>query len=132
MTITINTVTNDNINIDSVKDWYTNTTIGSTGLKLASIGPRPGTSAFAANLGLNYDEVHVGVIERSTKTVVERIQYLSKYTDGVSAEGASAYYPTIVKEASNYVYFGSHNTAAHNPTTGGAGVAAGTLSLIHI
>ena len=75
---------------------------------------------------MSYDEVHVGVVERSTKTVVERLQYLSKYTDGVSAEGASAYYPTIVKEASNYIYFGSHNTASHNPTTGGAGTAAGT------
>ena len=75
---------------------------------------------------MSYDEVHVGVIERSTKTVVERLQYLSKFTDGVSAEGASAYYPTIVKEASNYIYFGSHNTAAHNPTTAGAGLAAGT------
>ena len=129
---TVSTIQDSTIAV-TVSDWWTNTNTDGTKsasddgkISLSAIGPRPGTSAFAANLGLSYDEVHVGVIERSTKTVVERLQYLSKFTDGVSAEGASAYYPTIIKEASNYVYFGSHNTAAHNPTSAGAGLAAGT------
>ena len=131
-TATVSTIQDSTIAV-TVSDWWTNTNTDGTKsasddgkIKLSAIGPRPGTSQFAANLGLSYDEVHVGVIERSTKTVVERLQYLSKFTDGVSAEGASAYYPTIVKEASNYIYFGSHNTAAHNPTTAGAGLAVGT------
>ena len=129
---TVSTIQDSTIAV-TVSDWWTNTNTDGTKsasddgkISLSAVGPRPGTSAFAANLGLSYDEVHVGVIERSTKTVVERLQYLSKFTDGVSAEGASAYYPTIIKEASNYVYFGSHNTAAHNPTSAGAGLAAGT------
>ena len=129
---TVSTIQDSTIAV-TVSDWWTNTNTDGTKsasddgkISLSAVGPRPGTSAFAANLGLSYDEVHVGVIERSTKTVVERLQYLSKFTDGVSAEGASAYYPTIVKEASNFVYFGSHNTAAHNPTSAGAGLAAGT------
>ena len=117
----------------TVEDWWTNTnTDGSKSsdddgkIKLSAIGPRPGTSAFASNLGLSYDEVHIGVVERSTKSVVERLQYLSKFSDGKTSEGASSYYPTYVKEVSNYVYFGDHVTAAHNPSTSGAGLAAGT------
>ena len=133
-TFTVSSVADSTIAL-TVEDWWTNTNTDGTKsanedgkIKLSAIGPRPGTSAFAANLGLGYDEVHIGVIERSSKTVVERLQYLSKFTDGVSAEGASAYYPTIVKEASQYIYFGSHNNAPHYPTTAGAGVAAGTAA----
>ena len=121
----------------TVSDWWTNTNTDGTKsasddgkIGLSALGPRPGTSSYAANLGLAYDEVHIGVIERSTKTVVERLQYLSKFSDGVSAEGASAYYPTIVKEVSNYVYFGSHVASAdtHYPTTAGAGLAIGSAA----
>tara|TARA_B100000287_G_scaffold33159_1_gene30779 strand:- start:4765 stop:7203 length:2439 start_codon:yes stop_codon:yes gene_type:complete len=133
-TVDVATIQDSTIAV-TVADWWTNTnTDGSKSsaadgkIKLSAIGPRPGTSAFAANLGLSYDEVHVGVIDRSEGTVVERIQYLSKFTDGTSTEGATAYYPTIVKEVSNYVYFGSHVTAAHNPSTAGAGLAAGTAA----
>ena len=53
LTVTINTVSDDNINVDSVKDWYTNTTIGTTGLKLSAVGPRPGTSEFASSRGIS-------------------------------------------------------------------------------
>ena len=135
-TFTVSTVADSTISL-TVADWWTNTNTDGTKtatddgkITLSAIGPRPGTSQYAANLGLGYDEVHVGVIERSTKTVVERIQYLSKFTDGVSAEGASAYYPTIVKEASNFVYFGSHiaSGSTHYPTTAGAGLAIGTAA----
>ena len=143
----VTTIADTTITVNAVSDWWTNTNTDGTKsatddgkIALSAIGPRPGTSQFASDLGLGYDEVHVGVIERSTKTVVERLQYLSKFTDGVSAEGASAYYPTIVKEASNYIYFGSHNTAAHRPQsaamsplqvgTAGAGAASGKKMLL--
>ena len=119
----------------TVEDWWTNTNTDGTKsgaddgkIKLSAIGPRPGTSAYAANLGLSYDEVHIGVVERSSKSVVERLQYLSKFSDGKTSEGASSYYPTYVKEVSNYVYFGSHVAAAHNPSTSGAGLAAGSAA----
>ena len=143
----VTTIADTTITVNAVSYWLNNTNTDGTKsatddgkIALSAIGPRPGTSQFASDLGLGYDEVHVGVIERSTKTVVERLQYLSKFTDGVSAEGASAYYPTIVKEASNYIYFGSHNTAAHRPQsaamsplqvgTAGAGAASGKKMLL--
>ena len=46
----------------------------------------------------------------------------------MTAEGASSYYPTYVKEVSQYVYFGDHVAASHNPSTAGAGLAAGTAA----
>ena len=135
-TATVGSVADTTISF-TVSDWWTNTNTDGTKtatddgkITLSAIRPRPGTSQFAANLGLGYDEVHVAVIERSTKTVVERIQYLSKFTDGISAEGASAYYPTIVKEVSNYVYFGSHIASAdtHYPKTTSSGLQIGTAA----
>jgi hypothetical protein len=134
LTVTINTVTNDNINIDSVKDWYTNTTIGSTGLKLASIGPRPGTSEFASSRGISYDEVHVGVIDTTgdvsgaANTVVERFTYLSKLSDGKSSEGASTYYKEIINEQSQYVFHGADLANTIEPTSGGNGKTIGVAS----
>jgi len=122
----------------TVEDWWTNTNVdgsyavaGDNKIRLSAIGPRPGTSQFATDRGLSYDEVHVAVIDRTggvagtANTVLERLLYLSKLSDGKASEGSSSYYPTSVKLASEYVYFGSHNTAAHNPSSAGAGFAPG-------
>ena len=40
-------------------------TIGTTGLTYKEIGPRPGTSAFASERYISYDEMHVAVIDLS-------------------------------------------------------------------
>ena len=109
----IDTVTNDNIAINNVKDWYTNTTIGSTGLKLSAIGPRPGTSAFAADRGVSFDEVHIAVIDTTgavsgaANTILERKTFLSKISDAKSTEGASIYYKDIVNTESEYIFHGA-------------------------
>jgi hypothetical protein len=125
----------------TTEDWWTNTNVdgsyavaGDNKIRLSAIGPRPGTSQFASDRGLSYDEVHVAVIDRTgevsgtANTVVERLLYLSKFSDGKASEGTSAYYPTAVKLASQYVYFGSHVTAAHNPSSAGSGLAAGVAA----
>lgn len=128
----------------TVADWWTNTNIDGTRaatsdgkIRLSAIGPRPGTSQWASDRGLSYDEVHVAVIDRtgevsgSANTVLERLLYLSKFSDGKASEGTSAYYPTYTKVTSQYIYFGSHVTAAHNPTSAGPGVALGTVGAAH-
>ena len=131
LTVTIDTVTNDNIAINNVKDWYTNTTIGSTGLKLSAIGPRPGTSAFAADRGVSYDEVHIAVIDTTgavsgaANTVLERKTFLSKISDAKSTEGASIYYKDIVNTESEYIFHGAALTGLVEPTQGGGGEAWG-------
>jgi hypothetical protein len=104
---------------DTVVAWdYNSQAIGSTGLTYKSIAPRPGTSAFASERYLSYDEVHVAVIDESTNTVVERLTYLSKLSDAKTPEGASAYWKDYVNEYSRYVYAGAALGASEVTTTG--------------
>ena len=125
----VTAVVNDTTAITSVVDWYTSTTIPGTDLTLATVGPRPGTSIFAEGKGLKYDEFHVAVIDADGKlsgnpgTVLERLTYLSKLSDGKTAEGASAYYKTVINEQSEYIYAGATLAADQDPSTAGAGVA---------
>ena len=100
----------------SNSDWNA-TAIASTGLTYKNIGPRPGTSAYASERHLSHDEVHVAVIDESTNTVVERLLYLSKLSDGKSPEGASTYWKDYVNEFSGYVY-ASALTSAEFTTLG--------------
>ena len=132
--VTVNTVSNDNIAVDSVKDWYTNTTIGTTGLKLAAVGPRPGSSEYASSRGISYDELHVAVIDTSgdvsgaSNTIVERFTYLSKLSDGKSTEGGSIYYKDVLNDQSDYVYHGGAITGTTDPASGVTGKAFGLSS----
>ena len=104
---------------DSAVAWdYNSQEIGSTGLFYKAIAPRPGTSAFAAERYLSNDEVHVAVIDESTNTVVERMTYLSKLSDGKTPEGASAYWKDYVNEYSGYIYAGAALGAAEQTTVG--------------
>ena len=102
-------------------DWNA-LTIGDTGLTYKAIGARPGTSAYAAERFLSADEVHVAVVDTSTNTVVERLLFLSKLSDGKTPEGASAYWKDYVNEFSEYIYAGAALTssgAGHELTTAG-------------
>ncbi len=134
LTVTINTVSDDNINVDSVKDWYTNTTIGTTGLKLSAVGPRPGTSEFASSRGISYDEIHVAVIDTTgdvsgaANTVVERFTYLSKLSDGKSSEGSSTYFKEVINLESQYIFHGNDLANTIEPVQAGGGVAIGSGS----
>ena len=93
------------------------TSIGSTGLTYKEIGPRPNTSAYASERFISNDEVHVAVIDTSTNTIVERSLYLSKLSDGKSAEGASIYWSDYLNEFSNFIY-ASPLTSAEVTTLG--------------
>jgi len=133
-TFTVDQVQDGAISITGVKDWYTTTEIGSTGLTLTAIGPRPGTSQYASDRGLKYDEIHAAVIDvtgeftGSANTVVERILYGSKLTDGRSAEGAANYFKDLINLQSNTFFNGTAPTAGYNPSSSGVGVAGGVES----
>ena len=126
------------IAVASVKDAYTNTSIGSTGLKLSAIGPRPGTSSFASDRGVKYDEVHIGVIDTTgdvsgaANTVIERFTFLSKIKDAKSPEGGSLYYKDIINDQAQFIFTGAvvGNLFEPNSTGGGKawGVESSTLS----
>ena len=125
------------INTDGVKasangvttvPWYSNTTIASTGLKLGAIGPRPGTSAFATENYVNYDELHVAVIDERTNAIVERFTYLSKLSDAKTPEGASNYWRDVLNNESAYLYSGAEVSTGLQATGvawGGTAAAAG-------
>ena len=92
---------------DTATVWnYNSQTIGNTGLTYKAIAPRPGTSAYAAERFLSYDEVHVAVVDTATNTIVERLTYLTKLTDGKTPEGASSYWKDYVNQYSRYIYAG--------------------------
>lgn len=128
ITVTVATVDPD-VEITSVRDWYTSYPIGTTGLTLSAIGPRPGTSQYAQGLGIKYDELHIAVVDVDGKvsgnpgTVLERLTYLSKLSDGKGAEGDNKFYKTIVNEQSRFIYTGVTPSAGFysDPSTAGAG-----------
>ncbi len=101
----------------SASDWNART-IGNTGLTYKAIAPRPGTSAYAAERFLSHDEVHVAVVNTATNTIVERMTYLSKLSDGRSPEGNSTYWQNYVNEFSGYIYAGAALSAAEVTTAG--------------
>jgi len=104
---------------DTVVAWdYNSQAIASTGLTYKAIGPRPGTSAFASERYISYDEVHVAVVDEATNTIVERLTYLSKLSDAKTPEGASAYWKDYVNEFSGYIYAGAALSSAEVTTVG--------------
>ena len=102
--------------ITSAVDWYSTTTV--SGVKLSQIGPRPGTSAYAEARGIKFDEVHVAVIDATgdisgtAGTIIERLTYLSKLSDGKGSEGTSAFYKSAINESSEYVFTGATLTGS--------------------
>ena len=101
----------------SASDWNARQ-IGATGLTFKSIAPRPSTSAYASERFLSYDEVHVAVIDTATNTVLERMTYLSKLTDGKSPEGNSTYWKDYVNQYSGFIYAGAALSASEVTTAG--------------
>ena len=120
-TVDVATVTDTAITISAVKDWYTNTLIPGTSLTLGAIGPRPGTSQFAADAGVSYDEMHLAAIDGDS--VVERILFVSKLSDGRNAEGAANFYRDVVAAQSTYFFNGTAIPAPTQPASAGGGVA---------
>ena len=118
---------NDNIPITEVKNWYLNTKVSGTTVFLSQIGPRPGSSQFASDRGVKYDELHVAVID-GNDNIVERFLYLSKIFNAKSPEGGSIYYKTAVNLQSSYVFIGSGPSTTVKPFSNTAGEAWGQNS----
>jgi phage tail sheath protein FI len=85
-----------------------------------SVDGAPGTSAYAsARSGVN-DEIHVVVVDEdggisgTPGTVIETFSKLSKGSDAKTPQGDTNYYPTVIKNRSQYVYWMDHNTSGSN------------------
>ena len=118
--------------INEVADWWSNTSVG--GVSLSAIGPRPGTSQYASDRNIKYDELHVAVVDSTgaisgtAGTVIERLTYLSKLSDGRGTENQATYYKTAINEGSEYIYTGATIVGPWAPSSSDAGDAWGQAS----
>lgn len=92
----------------------------------------PNTSSFVASSGGAYDQMHVIVIDEDglfsngqKGTVLETFPFLSKALDAVNDDGSPAYYRTVIRNQSRYIYALGPTDAANTTGTWGSN-AAGT------
>ena len=87
----------------------------------------PGTSAWASTRSGSGDEIHVVVIDEDGTvsgvpgTVLESYSKLSKASDAKSPQGDINYYPTVISNKSNYVFWMDHNSSGTNWGNAAAG-----------
>ena len=87
----------------------------------------PGTSAYASARSGSGDEIHVVVIDEDGSvsgvpgTVLESYSKLSKASDAKSPQGDVNYYPTVISNKSNYVFWMDHNSSGTNWGNAAAG-----------
>jgi len=80
----------------------------------------PGTSAWTSTRSGSGDEIHVVVVDEDGAvsgvpgTVLESYSKLSKASDAKSPQGDINYYPTVIGNKSNYVFWMDHNTSGTN------------------
>ena len=80
----------------------------------------PGTSAYAAAEGGSNDEMHIivldrgGVITGTAGTVIEKWEAVSKGSDAKTPEGNANYYPDVLYNSSQYIYWLDHPAGATN------------------
>ena len=90
------------------------------GLKWVNVAPRPGTSRFASNAGGSRDELHIlvldvdGKITGTTNAVLERFIGVSKASDAKTTVGETNYYPTVIKQRSEHIFWGFHEESLHD------------------
>ena len=110
----VNDGSSPDIAINAVADWYDSQTI-MPGLNWNQVAPRPGTSQHVGDRGGSNDEMHIVVVDvtggvtGTPNTVLEKFLYVSKAKDGKSSEGSLVYYPEVILNTSNYIYWGSHD-----------------------
>ncbi|WLW37056.1 tail sheath monomer [Synechococcus phage S-MS29] len=112
-----------NVTVSSVRNEYAEREY-LPGSKWINVAARPGTSLYVNNVGGSNDEMHVlvvdidGEITGNPGTVLERFIGVSKASDAKSTVGEVNYYKTVIKQRSEYLWWGSHETAAFAGTNG--------------
>ena len=80
----------------------------------------PGTSPFAQANGGSGDELHIAVIDEDggmsgiKGDVLEVFGAVSKASDAKTPQGSTNYYPDVIYQQSNYIYWMDHNAAGSN------------------
>ena len=88
----------------------------------------PGTSDYATSKSGANDEIHVIVIDEdgnftgTANNVVEKWAFVSKAADAKDSSGSSIYYPNVLNEQSEYVWWTGHQPGATNWGSNAQGV----------
>ena len=97
--------------------------------KWINVAARPTTSAWVAERGGHNDLMHILVIDGDGKitgtpgAVLEKHLNVSKAIDARSPQGDNIYYKDVIKNFSEYLYWGSHETAnIYDKNTSNSGV----------
>ena len=61
-----------------------------------------------------------GVISGKPNTLLEKFTYVSKANNAKTSSGAVNYYPTVVQDKSQYIYWGSHENDAYDVSANAA------------
>ena len=92
------------------------------GVKWINVAQRPGTSSFTTGVGGHRDELHIVVIDVDGKitgtagAVLERFIGVSKASDAKSTVGETNYYPEVIKQRSQYIYWAEHESGLFSAT----------------
>jgi hypothetical protein len=96
----------------------------------------PLTSAYTANVGGLYDELHVVVVDDAGKfsgvagTILEKYPFLSKASNARSLTGATQYYVDVINTSSKYVWFANAPTSVSGATAWGATANSSTFKTL--
>ena len=110
-----------NVTLSSARDEYAEREYLPGG-KWVEVATRPGTSLYASSKGGRNDELNILVIDVDGKitgtagTLLEKYVGLSKASDGKTSVGENNYYPEVLKQRSDYIYWGEHVTTVFNAT----------------
>lgn len=94
----------------------------------------PATSAYVTNLGGQYDEMHIIVLDEdglwtgTPGAILEKFASVSKASDGVKSDGTNNYYKDVVNRSSKYIWWMDHPSSL-NWGTAAAGTTFDRLTL---
>ena len=92
------------------------------GVKWINVAPRPETSQFTDQVGGHRDELHIlvvdidGKITGTTGALLERYIGLSKASNAKTSVGETNYYVDVLKQRSQYIYWGEHEGTTYAAT----------------
>jgi len=85
-----------------------------------SVDGAPGTSPYVSDRNGSGDEIHIVVVDEdggisgTPGEVIETFSNLSKASDAKTPQGDNNYYPDVIYNKSQYIYWTDHNTSGSN------------------
>ena len=93
-----------------------------------SVDRAPGTSAYVSDRSGSGDEIHIVVVDEdggisgTPGRVLEAFSSMSKAADAKTPQGDTNYYPDVIYNKSNHIYWMDHNTSGTNWGSNASGV----------